>query len=218
MAISYETIVYNIFAMGDTPDTSVKIEEAKTKLQYSVNHLRVMQQNVKHMFQFCCILAFGFSLYKLSLAFTSVSDIFNMVVSLGLTLTVRRNVMTTRNWTKLFLGLITVCHLLLFILCVPVELSETSELIFALLQFRARHMHSFSNSAICYDVGKQLPLSFVLYIVIYLSDNYMEKTYRQTKCSYDAMVSLAERLEAKRIMENARNGSADTTVQQRKRK
>jgi hypothetical protein len=191
---------FELMESATAPEVSKKVEEAKAKLRHGVEHIRNMQSQVRNMFQFCCLLGFGYSLFRLSTVSTGFSDIFNLIVSLALTLTVKKNVMVSNNWSKLFIGLISVAHLALFLACVPISYSAGpfSEYLPVILDFRSRYVSSAIDNVVCFECGQQLPVSFVLYIVILLSDRYMDKTYRKTSESYSAMIKLGERLEKER--------------------
>ena len=202
--------------MAGDAHTTKQVEEAKVKLAYGVNHIRNMQQQVRNMFQFCCILGFGFAFYKFSSGShgSSVSELFDLVVSAALAVTVNRGGMVTANWTRAVMCTVAVLHLALFLSCMPVTYSgyALSEEINAILQFRAQYVRPLINDVICSDFGRQLPLSSLLYFLIFFSDRYMEKTYRQTLASYTAMVDLSERIQGKET-----NSGSDAKADEKKK-
>lgn len=205
--------------MAGDAQTTKQVEEAKAKLAHGVNHIRIMQQQVRNMFQFCCILGFGFAFYKFSSGAhgSSVSELFDLVVSAALAVTVNRGGMVTMNWTRAVMCIISVLHLALFVSCIPLAYSgyALSEEIHAFLEFRAQYIRPAINDVICADFGRQLPLSSLLYFLIFFADRYMEKTYRTTLASYTAMVELSERIQG-----NGTNSKASDPkkVEQKKKK
>lgn len=182
-----------------TSKTAKDVKDAKAKLAHGVTHVRTMQEQVRNMFQFCCILGFGFSTYKIveGTNHSSIAELIDLLVSAVLAMTVKRGGMVTSNATKLFVGSLSILHFLLFLVCVPASYSgyAFSDEIVALLNARDSYIRPLvDNNNLCLDFGKQLPLSTLLYFMIYISDRYMENTYRKTLDSYNAMVLLSERV------------------------